>query len=558
MARYSESSELAADHRQFQTNVQILINTRVASRIFRNDRNVLAQFPVASRLSDNCLRWLRSFPASMETIDRASIPHPLRRIRLVGMGGASQSAKAYAVFADRADTPELEVFDSIVPEFLEPRFSDAESSNDLNIVASKSGETIETLDVAETLLGHAQKSSGNPYFLVVSDPFESSLTQWAKQNGLQIVHSDPDVPGRYTALSVLGLLPAKLLGLDMKKISQACEEFIEQMKDEQSLTAIWVRDIAAALAAASLIRCSAMRLISCKKFLPVLKWIEQLVAESLGKSGYGVLPVMDVRDDAATGSDNLLRIQFTVPEQESSIVFDGAGANHETSSVFRFDTELDDLQSLVRLFFGLESAVFLAGCLLDINPLDQPDVELSKRFTRQFLYESKESDAQPDLVPEANIGDGMRCDRVIAPILASCHPPGDATQIHIAILAYLDPTDDAYEALENLAQKIQLATMQSAVFNFGPQYLHSTGQFHKGGSGFGVYVIVRARSAVEVNAVNRPYSFGQLLEHQAAGDAAALKSSGNEVFRLCVSEHVIEDLNAMADEFAAIAEKNRR
>ncbi len=555
MSRFSCRLESAADLPLFKSHLETLRDKRIAPRILSQDDTVLEEFAHHRELPAASLRWASSFHTSITTVQRIWTSRARKRIRLIGMGGASQSAKAYSIFADQAAAKDFAVLDSTAAQFLEP-FVDAAGAplnhaetGELYIVASKSGETVETLDIGETLRLAVEQSGRPADFLVITDPGDSTLAHWAHEHAIQIIRSEPAVAGRYTALSVLGLVPAHLLGLRLETVRKACQHFLAQIHDDQSETAGWTVSIAAATAVAAVISGSRMRLRASSRMRPVLQWLEQLVAESLGKSGLGVLPVIEMGRDETDNVD-VVCIECTVPSSPAASAADRASMNAVRLSRFQFETKIQDLSALVHFFFAMETAVFMAGCLAQINPLDQPDVEASKANTRSLLQVENADAAWHDAGPQIHFCDETAPEKVVCELRRAAASKNVSAHRYIAILAYLNPCVEVAAALESLALRIEAATGLSAVMNFGPQYLHSTGQFHKGGAGAGVFLMIRGEPASALAAANRDYGFEDLLKQQAAGDAAALQALGRAVITVCLSQNTVENLHSLVDAFA--------
>ncbi len=557
MSRFFRRLESVADLPLFKSHLETLCDKHIAPRVLSQDDTVLEEFAHLRELPAASLRWASSFHTSIAAVQRVRTSRARKRIRLIGMGGASQSAKAYSVFADCDAAKDFAVLDSTAAQFLEP-FVDAASmslnhaeTDELYIVASKSGETVETLDIGETLRFAVEQSGRPADFLVITDPGDSTLSRWAHEHAIQIIRSESAVAGRYTALSVLGLMPAHLLGIQLETVRKACQHFIAQMHDDQSETACWTCSIAAATAVASAIGGSRMQLRAARRMRPVLQWVEQLVAESLGKSGLGVLPVIEIGRDEPDNAD-IVCIECTVPSLSAgSAAADAVSMNPASPARFRFEAEIQDLPALVHFFFAMEMAVFLAGCLTQINPLDQPDVESSKANTRALLQVTDAPAVARDVGQQIHFFDAAAPAHIVRALDQAAASTGEGASRYIAILAYLNPCVEITAGLESLALRIEAATGLSVVMNFGPQYLHSTGQFHKGGAGAGVFLMVRSEAASALAAANRDYCFEDLLRQQAAGDAAALRAHGRTVITACLSQHTVADLHSLIDAFAA-------
>ncbi len=535
MPQSSDHIELVGVSCNFEQHLQTLVRHDVVERIFRKDMSVLQDLGVDSQMPQASLHWTDAHDRAVSEVDKLCPPSETTHICLIGMGGASLSARVYALFADAHNDRSFEVVDSIAPSFVADVIVRTQSLNQLCIVSSKSGGTVETFDMARTLHKAVKKRDAVNSFWVVTDPSDSPLGDWATTNNIKVIFSDPDVQGRYSATSVLGLIGARALNLDISEIHRTCKNYASQMKNKDSCESSFARSFASALAHACETESSELIVSGQRRLLPVMQWTEQLVAESLGKSDKGVLPVIRTMDEGQVGFDVMV-IEFRHPDGHAR---------------YRFEFSVTDLSAVVRMFLALETAVFVAGCLIDVNPLDQGDVELSKQITRQSLTcSAKDNRDGEQNLPQVAFTTPANENRLLSHMLETLKAACSSNLGYTAILAYLAPTEPNRSALEKLSEALEQATKRTAVYQFGPQYLHSTGQFHKGGPPHGVFVFLLVETDTQPKVEGRTYSFGELLTQQARADAHVLKMKGREVFVLTLSESVVSDLEELAAEIS--------
>jgi hypothetical protein len=362
----------------------------------------------------------------------------------------------------------------------------------LFVVASKSGTTIET----RTQLEHFWDLTGGAgrQFVVITDP-GSELAAWGRTNGVRAVFENrPDIGGRFSALSLFGLVPGALLGVDLGGLlARAAAVDLEAGLD-----------LAAALGAAVRSGRDKLTLLLPEEIASFGLWLEQLVAESTGKHGTGMLPVVGERLGAPEvyGSDRFFVALGPAPDL----------GPHPVLELPFADTL--DIGGQVMLW---EVAIALLGVVLGINPFDQPDVAAAKSATADVLA-SKEP---PDTTEEP-----------VAELLATLRP-GD----HVCIQAFVDPGDDELLAgIERARGSIRDRHRVATTIGIGPRFLHSTGQLHKGGPPTGVYLQIVGEPSADIAIPGRTYAFGELERAQAAGDLLTLRARGLRAARVSVDD----------------------
>jgi glucose-6-phosphate isomerase len=453
------------------------------------------------------------------------------RVVLAGMGGSSLAPE---VIAQTAGVP-LVILDSTAPgQVLAAIDGDAEAgglAQTVLVVSSKSGSTIET-DSAKRAFEAAWRDLGiDPVerIVVVTDP-GSPLDESARAAGYRVFNADPDVGGRYSALTAFGLVPTGLAGVDIGELlDEADATLLEVAIDSPDNPALV---LAAAIAGGDPRRDKLGLITDGTHIVGLPDWIEQLVAESTGKEGTGILPVvlLPVSPELESQPADLQIVRFV----------DEAKAFHFRE---RHPGEVLVSGSLAAQFIVWEYATAIAGRMLGINPFDQPDVESAKAAARGLL------DARPAPAAPAFSVEGVEV-RVSDPALAASGTvagvldalwsrlPADG---YVSIQAYVDRL--TLPQLAGLRELVAADSGRPTTFGWGPRFLHSTGQYHKGGPAQGVFVQILERTDVDLEIPDRPFTFGQLIQAQAAGDAAVLaEGHGRPVVTLTLTDPQLEVL----------------
>ncbi|MGZ4459233.1 MAG: glucose-6-phosphate isomerase, partial [Nocardioidaceae bacterium] len=368
--------------------------------------------------------------------------------------------------------------------------------------------------------------------VIVTDP-GSPLDEQSRKDGYRVVNADPHVGGRYSALTAFGLVPSGLAGADIGTLLDEAEAVADLLAaDDEGNPAL---RLGAAIAGTSPLR-NKLVLVDEGSGLPgFADWAEQLIAESTGKHGTGLLPVV-VDDDTAP--------EVALPPHDVTVVrlagdTDGDAAHAPsdlpTGSAGSDVTVTGTLGAQMLLW---EAATATAGRLLGINPFDQPDVESAKKAARAML------EGQPDSTPadftdgpvevRALGGDWLDGASTVPAAVDALLGALDPDQGYVAVMAYLDRLDHAQ--LADVRRTLAVRTKRPVTFGWGPRFLHSTGQFHKGGPAEGVYLQVTADPVADLAVPGKDYTFGTLIAAQAAGDARVLAEHGRPVLRLHLTD----------------------
>jgi glucose-6-phosphate isomerase len=435
----------------------------------------------------------------------------IRDVVLLGMGGSSLAPEVIRrSFGPQPGRPRLHVLDSTDAATVRAVERAVDLQHTLFVVSSKSGGTIEPL----SMFAHFWSLVGEgSHYVAITDP-GSGLSDLASVHGFRrTFFGDPNIGGRYSALSAFGLLAAALMGVDLGTLlqdAQTAEETRVVFDSSEHPAGAWLGVALAALAQAG--RDKLTFLISSS--LPGLGlWLEQLFAESTGKHGVGILPVAEepMGKPSDYGDDRVFAYLPDLNRSEKKLkntVQRLADAGHP---VIRIPTT--GPSDLGRLFLLSQLAVAVAGWGLDINPFDQPNVQRAKDATKRVLAQFEAIHELPE-VPDASMQE-------LSALLADASPPR-----YVAIMGYVEPSEDFDDAVSELRVAIRDATRASTTFGYGPRFLHSTGQFHKGGPQTGRFLQLLHDGPEDVEIPGAPYTFTTLKNAHAIGDLQTLRELG--------------------------------
>ncbi|TQK19413.1 glucose-6-phosphate isomerase [Microbacterium sp. SLBN-154] len=513
-----------------------LVASLVASGITAGDASLWG--PDAESEASKRLGWVQAVSVSRPLVaEITALRDELRsrgvtRVVLAGMGGSSLAPE---VIAQTSGVP-LVILDSTAPgQVLAALDGDSEAgglSQTVLVVSSKSGSTVET-DSAKRTFEAAFRDLGidpTERIVIVTDP-GSPLDQSGRAEGYRVFNADPEVGGRYSALTAFGLVPAGLAGVDIGELLDEAEATLLEVAVDSPENPALI--LAAAIAGGTPRRDKLGLVTDGTHIVGLPDWIEQLIAESTGKQGTGILPVvlLPVSPELDSRPDDLQIVRLV----------DEAGTFHLRE---RHEGEILVSGSLGAQFMVWEYATAIAGRMLGINPFDQPDVESAKTAARGLL------DARPEPSAPAFTLDGVEV-RVSDPALAAsgtvagvldalwAQLPADG---YVSIQAYVNRLD--LPQLQGLRELVAADSGRPTTFGWGPRFLHSTGQYHKGGPATGVYLQILEQTDVDLEIPGRPFTFGQLIQAQAAGDASVLADGhGRPVVTLTLTDPQAEVLS---------------
>ncbi len=481
---------------------------------------------------------------------------------LLGMGGSSLAPEVLRkTFGFREGSLDLAVLDSTDPEAILNYSERLDFAKTLFIVSTKSGTTVETLSFFKyfynRVLDAVGKDEAGRHFIAITDP-GSMLVGLANRYSFRATYlNDPSIGGRYSALSYFGMVPAALIGLDLRfLLNRAIDAAEGFMKTDGSRsgkdTGVILGTIMGVLAKAGR---NKLTLFVSQQIESLRYWVEQLIAESTGKEGTGILPVVgEPLGKTDSYGDDRLFVCVSLKwdrccDNDKIMLLEQAG--HPVVYLY-----MEDIYDLGGQFFLWELAVALAGYFLKINPFDQPDVEASKVSAKRMLEEYKKKGEIPSEDPLLD-SRGMRIygniqGRTIEEAFTGFlnqSGPGD----YVALQAYVEPKREIDEALSNLRKTIRDRYGIATTFGYGPRFLHSTGQLHKGDAGKGLFIQL---TAADVNDIPIPdeagsatssTTFAVLKAAQAMGDREALLAKGRRVLRLHFEEDIVKGLRFLSD-----------
>lgn len=447
------------------------------------------------------------------------------RVVLLGMGGSSLAPEVYAnTFGSAPGHPSLTVLDSTHPEAVRAVSASLAPARTLFLVASKSGGTIETLSLFRyfwRLVSGVHDRPGDR-FVALTDPGSGLEALAGERRFRRVFATPPDVGGRYSALTPFGLVPAALIGMDIESLLAKAAVVADECGPDLPVVTNPGLKLGAVMGESALAGRDKLTFICSPAVTGFGAWIEQLVAESTGKNGTGIVPVAGepLGDPESYGQDRLFVLMALEGDQPSEWATVQAGLRrrgHPTVHV-----TLRHLDELGAEMFRSEMAVASAGSVLGINPFDQPDVQVAKDLARQAMSPeglggsvAETSSEAPGLVGALGAWGAMI-------------EPGDYIGIH----AYLPMGGPATPVLESLVPHLRDRYRVPVTLGYGPRFLHSTGQLHKGGANNGVFLQLVDSPSLDIEVPEAGFSFGELIEGQAAGDYQALSGRDRRVLRV--------------------------
>lgn len=538
-----------------------LCQNDIVARIWAKDYTVWKQAPdeIVSRLG-----WLDA-PAEMlpQTQNILATLEPLikdgiKDIVLLGMGGSSLAAEVFSkIFGNLPGYPSLHVLDTTDPALIARTSQNLNLEKTLFLVSSKSGSTLEVASLFQyffTLVSKKMGSNAGSRFILITDQ-GSPMIKTAHDLSLRHTFlNNPAIGGRYSALSKPGIVPAAIIGVNVERLLQNAVSAAQREKtkntsgkfDDTGVT------LGAALGTLAQMGRDKLTLILPESFASLGIWLEQLIAESTGKEGKGILPITgeELSEPGAYSNDRVFAIFSNGAEDNSEKIASLAAAGHPVISI-----EINDICELGAQMFIWEMATAVAAHVLKINPFDQPDVEATKNHTRRIIAEYREKKVLPQSMPTL-ITD--QCD-VYGNINGSTSAEalknflGQAQAFdYVCLQVYLSPSPEVDEAMRKLRETIFLKYKLAVTIGYGPRYLHSTGQLHKGDSGNGLFIQFTAENLIDVDipdsfgADNSTLTFGTLKAAQAEGDWQALTDARRRVIRFHFRPNTAEGLTNIA------------
>ena len=533
---------------------------KIVQRIWQKDYTVWRKDPTEI---SNRLGWLdcievtkisfNEIKSFVEEIKNEGFTNAL----LMGMGGSSLAPEVFRMtFGLKQGYLDLNVLDSTHPGTILEYERKLVPDKTLYIVSTKSGGTIETMSFMKYFFNAVSKKIGkdnaSKHFIAITDP-GSGLEETAKKlNFRKIFLNDPDIGGRFSALSLFGIVPASLVGIDIEKLFEETSKMITNFKlpEINDNSSAKLGAIISSLAKEGVDK---LTLIISPQLKYLGGWLEQLIAESTGKNGKGILPV-DLEPLVSVDEYSNDRA-FVYIKLSGDNFYDKKVSEIKSSGSPVIEIELQDIYQLGAEFFRWEFATAIAGYVLDVQPFDQPNVESAKVAAREMMKEYQNKGRLPELNPTFE-SDGIKIFSEInfenlkdtfSSFLSDCKKGVSYVAIHV----YLKPDEIIWQQLQLLRLKILQEYKLATTLGYGPRFLHSTGQLHKGDSGNGYFIqfISDTQNDIpipdEAGNNSSSVSFGILIKAQALGDRQALLSNNRKVISIDLGKDVPGSLSKL-------------
>lgn len=474
----------------------------------------------------------------------------IHRVLVLGMGGSSLTAEVLSSLQAAANIKaplSLAILDSTDPEQVSIAGGNFPPDKSLYIVASKSGGTAEVM-AAFDYFWNMSNGDGLP-FIAITDPGTSLEALARKNNFRKIFSSDEMVGGRFSAFTDFGMVPAALLNMDLNRFIGRAERMRAQCLESIPVARNPGLSLAVVLAEAALAGRNKLTVLSDAPLSPLTGWIEQIVAESSGKHGRGILPVPlePLGDVSVYGNDRLFVYLRQTGEMDDAM----KSLREAGHPVLEFN--IHDIYEVAAEMYRWEVATAIACSILGVNAFDQPNVESSKKITKAKIADYQKNgqinEGEPTLVGDGYLVyspssvNGSTFSDVLNHFLNEAKPNG-----YVAINAYLPRGEDMIKVLQEMRVAIRAKTGNAVTAGFGPRFQHSTGQFHKGGLDEALFLVITAEPQVDFEVPTEGLTFGTLIRAQALGDYEALIEAGKKVLRIhCLSRQDVEAIPSYLD-----------
>ena len=522
-----------------------LIRDRVVSRIWERDISVWGASPgtADAKSIESRLGWLDVAHTTQPELERlrtvaaAAKAEGVRAVYLLGMGGSSLCAEVLSsVFGIAEGCPELFVLDTTDELTITNAAARLDPRATWFLVSSKSGGTVEVVSMEQyfwTRMSAALGDQAGRHFIAITDPGTSLQALAGRRRYRDTFVNPPDIGGRFSALSLFGLVPAAIIGAPIEAIVSGGHVMAEGCRQENHTNS--GLELGAFIGAAVRDGRDKLTVALSPRLASLGLWIEQLIAESTGKHGTGALPVVDEplgRPDVYGNDRAFVAIATEVDEPDGDRLRAIEEAGHP---VLRLTMRIDGLGAE---FFRWEFATAIAGAVLGINPFDEPNVAEAKDKTKALLAAYHERGTLPEPAAAAddsavtvfsNRFTGASPAAVVRSAVDSL-----GARDYVAFLSYLPAASDVHAAIDEVRQAIRSRTRAASTFGVGPRYLHSTGQYHKGGPNSALAFVITADDRTETAIPEAGYTFSVLKRAQALGDTQTLEAHGRRTVRIHV------------------------
>ncbi len=523
---------------------------RFAERLWQKDYTLWAKEP-QPELTDR-LGWLQlpetmtREAAALKACAEQARADGIRHVVLLGMGGSSLAPEVFQqTFGNAAGFPELQVLDSTHPAAVKAAQARIDPARALFLVSSKSGTTTETNSFFYYFWDKLKGAVENPgaHFIAITDPGAPLEKMARERNFRAIFNAQEDIGGRYSALTVFGLVPAALIGVDVdqllaraRRMSGACAPAADG--DHPGLR------LGAALGELALARRDKVTFLCSPSLGALPSWLEQLIAESTGKSNKGIVPVAGepLAPPESYGADRFFVYLRLESDDNAALDRHVAALGANGHPVARID--LADKEDIGQEFFRWEFAVAAAGAAIGIHPFNQPDVQLAKDLAKKAMSAGGAGAAAPK--GEVSLDD----DGALRAAVQQWTNRKKARD-YVSVQAYIEPSAAHRAALHTLAAALQRRLGAAITVGFGPRFLHSTGQLHKGGPNSVLVLQIVDQPAEHLPVPETDYSFDALIRAQALGDLSALRQRRRRVLRVNLGNAGAAGLKRLAEMFSA-------
>ncbi len=539
-----------------EKRLRFLKAQRFVDRLWRKDPSLWKQDPQAAAVIRKGLGWLNVVEAMTATypdlllfareIRSAGFKHVVH----LGMGGSSLAPFLFErTFPVGENGVPLTVLDTTDPATIHRVENSIPLEHTLFIVATKSGTTAETLALRDYFYARVKEKVGGrvgDHFVGITDPGSPLVDQARKMKFRRVFKNFPDIGGRYSALSYFGLVPAALMDIDIGRLLERAARMVHANTPycpvEQNPGVM----LGAALGELALHGRDKVTFITSPRLAALGMWLEQLLAESTGKEGKGLLPVAmedPLGDPSVYGNDRIF-VSIQLKGEADATVEARLNALQKTGHPV-ISITMDDLLDIGQEFFRWEIATATAGAVMGINAFDQPNVQESKDNTNRLLKQVEEKGTLPEEAPvvtEAGLQfyaqEGAPGGQQLLESFFGQAEPGD----YFALQAYITETDAVTRALQRIRLAVRDRLHLATTLGYGPRFLHSTGQYHKGGPNTGLFLQLTADDPEDLSIPGRPYTFSTFKRAQALGDLEALRQHGRRVIRVHLGPDMSEAL----------------
>ena len=510
----------------------------VVGRVWRKDHTVWK--PEPTEIEDR-LGWLtvardmRGEVSALEGFAQEVRVAGYRHVVLLGIGGSSLGPEVLrGVFGPVEGYPQLIVLDSTVPAVVRSVSETVAPGRTLFLVSSKSGSTIEPNCLYahfRAVVEQARGQQAGEHFVAITDA-GTVLERLATEAGFRRTFlNPPDIGGRYSVLSYFGLLPAALMGLDVTRLLQRAEAMAQKCGPDRPVSENPGAWLGAAMAQMAAKGRDKLTLVASPSLQSFGLWVEQLLAESTGKEGKGIIPVSGEPHLSPEGYGEDRQFVYLRLEGDDNAGSDDFAMAIAEESHPLICIDLQDRYDLGAEFYRWEFATAVACAVLGIHPFNQPDVQAAKDMTDAMLAHVQQTGEFPAVQAETSFDQ----------LLVGIQPDS-----YVAILAYCQQTTEVDASISLLRQRIAQRYGVATTAGYGPRYLHSTGQLHKGGPASGVYLLLTTDPEPDVPIPGRPYTFGQLAQAQAMGDLQALRAASRPVAWVRLDDDVVGSIDSLA------------